>query len=207
MKYISRNKTLSFSLLSGVLAILLQIFRWDLFDKVSFIIILIEFAVLCLFITSITFSVALAVRRRKRPNIYTLLPLLLNGITIIIIIYIPFTKIIVYTDFILNKKTREEVVRLIKSGSLRPNISYRADLLLLPDKFRRLSKGGGEVLVRNDQSSTGIFFFTFRGILDNFSGFAFCPVRSTICIDKFVYRNDVLQVERMDDHWYWIASH
>ena len=66
---------------------------------------------------------------------------------------------------------REEVVRLMESGQLDLG-GERSGSVTLPEKYARLSRGG-RVLFHITEDGIHVFFFTFVGVLDNFSGFAY----------------------------------
>ncbi len=67
-----------------------------------------------------------------------------------------------------------------------------------------VKKGDNEIIVERDGGGLSITFFTVRGIVDNWSG--------------FIYRSDghspteadigglILELIKLDDHWYWIAT-
>jgi len=207
MNVVYRNKTFTLAFFSGILFILLQIFRWELFDLFFFFELFLEFIVAVLFIISLIFSIINIFRNKKKQNKKVYYPLLINCLTIIIITFVPFTNIILNIDFSLNKNAREEVVHSINSGVIKPNITYNPHLIHLPYQYKGLSKGGDDVIFDKSQSGTAVFFFTFRGILDSFSGFAYCPKPNQDCTSKFIDKQDTLQVNKIDDHWYWLASH
>jgi hypothetical protein len=45
------------------------------------------------------------------------------------------------------------------------------EIFKLPESYKNLSVGGGEVIVINKSSQKGVFFFTFRGVPDGKIGF------------------------------------
>jgi hypothetical protein len=47
----------------------------------------------------------------------------------------------------------------------------------LPARYARLSKSG-DVLIRITDGGTSVLFFTFSGVLDNFSGYAYSSENS-----------------------------
>jgi hypothetical protein len=48
-------------------------------------------------------------------------------------------------------------------------------------------------------------FFTYRGILDNFSGFVYTPNDQTP--SKNAFEGDFKKIEKMDKNWYFIGSY
>jgi hypothetical protein len=106
-------------------------------------------------------------------------------------------------DFKLNKKAREEVVQMIRNSSLKPNVPHSSSLIQLPEKYHRLSKGGGEIVI--EKNGNLILFFTYRGILDNFSGFVYSPNDKKPSQRDF--DGDFKQVEKLDKNWYFVGSY
>jgi hypothetical protein len=49
-------------------------------------------------------------------------------------------------DFKMNKSEREEVIKMVENGSLKPNVSHDSLLIHLPKEYEHLSKGGGKLL-------------------------------------------------------------
>ncbi|WP_179159556.1 hypothetical protein [Bacillus sp. EB106-08-02-XG196] len=43
----------------------------------------------------------------------------------------------------MNKLEREEVVEMVESGTLKPNVPNSPSTIHLPEKYEQLSKGGG----------------------------------------------------------------
>ena len=109
------------------------------------------------------------------------------------------SNLILKIDFAFNLDKREEVVEMIQNKVLTSNVSHNSSIIELPSKYKNLSKGGGEVNVKEGS----IFFYTFRGILDNFSGFVYMPD------DNEPYKHDFLcshmQLKKMKDHWFWMG--
>ncbi|AZK44935.1 hypothetical protein [Paenibacillus lentus] len=76
-----------------------------------------------------------------------------------------------------------------------------SELLLLPPKFRYLSDGG-EIII--NQSKTIFFFYSYRGILDNYNGFIFVVDKNVNSIKEVL--EDFSNIIQMNEHWYWISS-
>lgn len=190
--------------LIGSLTILLQnIYRWTIVDIFTpFIAILIEMIgylvfIVCSLIVFVYFVISKCQRARNG------IPILINIVVIILIFIIPFTSITVNLDYRFNKSEREEVVKLVLDGSLKPNLSFNAALIHLPDKYEKLSKGGGEIIVEGSGQDTQILFFTYRGVVDNFAGFIYTANGSRP--DEMLF-GDFIQVKKFDKNWYWVSA-
>lgn len=67
-----------------------------------------------------------------------------------------------------------------------------------------MSSLGGEVQVVRGESDSAVLFFTFRGILDPFSGFIYTKSGVDPDMAQFGARS-VLTMRRLDDHWFYVA--
>lgn len=74
----------------------------------------------------------------------------------------------------------------------------------LPSKYAGLSRGGGEVHIVGDGEKQVVMFYSFRGILDNFSVYAYAPT-SGKCMTLSQY-TDWVQVVPLREGWYFCAS-
>ena len=125
--------------------------------------------------------------------------------SVVIVVTVPFTALMLDLDFRIRLNDRQAVVQKVVSGELKPNVDHNSSLILLPHGFRHLSKGGGEIIIQRQGNETYVFFFTFRGILDNFSGFMY---RSDDTIPKNSdFGGDFFYTKRLTPNWYWTASH
>ncbi|SHM85967.1 hypothetical protein SAMN04487918_12034 [Bacillus sp. bc15] len=131
--------------------------------------------------------------------------LVIQLIIIIICIYVPFVKIYMKLDFIIYKEDRKQVIELIEQKKLIPNVEYNSKMIHLPKQFVSTSKNGGDVLVQEKENSTLIFFYTYRGILDNFSGFIYSfndikPIKSD-------FNSDFKEIIKVEKNWYYVTSY
>ncbi|HEY6144248.1 hypothetical protein [Bacillus mycoides] len=132
-------------------------------------------------------------------------PLVIQLIIIIICIYVPFVKIYMKLDFIIYKEDRKQVIELIEQKKLIPNVEYNNKMIHLPKKFVSTSKNGGDILVQEKENSTLIFFYTYRGILDNFSGFIYSP--NDIKPIKSDFNSDFKEIIKVEKNWYYVTSY
>ncbi|WP_329767682.1 hypothetical protein [Bacillus nitratireducens] len=132
-------------------------------------------------------------------------PLVIQLIIIIICIYVPFVKIYMKLDFIIYKEDRKQVIELIEQKKLIPNVEYNNKMIHLPKQFVSTSKNGGDILVQEKENSTLIFFYTYRGILDNFSGFIYSP--NDIKPIKSDFNSDFKEIIKLEKNWYYVTSY
>ena len=102
---------------------------------------------------------------------------------------------------------RQEVVEKVYSGELVPNVRHNSSLIALGAEYSKLSMGGNEIVVQDIDGLVYVFFFTYRGILDNYSGFLFVPDGGDPRNYSDLNEDDVTQIVKYADNWYWASHH
>jgi hypothetical protein len=154
--------------------------------------------VYALVLTALGFAVALPYRRWRTDRSASLLPLFTLVLLVGTAQLIDFTDLWLRAYFAVGRSGREEIVRQVQAGELRPDAGSR--LIRLPAGYRWLSLDGGEIVVDRDK----ILFFTFRGVLDHFAGFVYSPDGSMPTDDDF--QGDYFLIRQMDVSWYYVSS-
>lgn len=154
---------------------------------------------ICSLIVFVYFVVSKSFNRARNG-----IPFLLNLIIFILVLIVPFTSIVLDFDFRFNKEEREDVVRMVLDGSLKPNVSNNELLIRLPEEYKKLSKGGGEFWVEGYGQSAEILFFTYRGVVGNMAGFIYTANDSVP--DEMLFGGDFMEVEKLDKNWYSVRA-
>ncbi len=203
--YQETRPVLLVALLVSFILVAFTAFFWSLIDIFTpFLMPFLMGAVWIFFIAVFVWSLIHVCRKKrfKRPKAYA--PLVVQIVSAVVVITVPFTSIMLDIDFRLRHKEREAVVSKVLSGELKPNIQHNSSLIHLPDRYRHLSKGGGVVVVERHDGATYIFFYTFRGILDNFSGFMYRSDDTPPRDGDFA--GDFFESKRLEKNWYWAAA-
>lgn len=132
-------------------------------------------------------------------------PFVIQLITISLWFLFPFDQINLDLNFKIHQDKREEVATKIENGVIKPNASDSPSLIQLPKKYTQLSKGGGDIVVETKGKAKSILFFTYRGILDNFSGFVYNPNDNKP--SKRDFNGDFKQIKKVHKNWYYVASY
>jgi uncharacterized membrane protein YhaH (DUF805 family) len=179
-------------------------FQWVIQDIVSlFLFPLLEGAAYLTLFAFLIWATHNAIKN-KFKNITLIAPLLVGIATILLIIYFPYTTKWLGWDFNHKLSERERVVGMIKEGKLVPNVSHNPTLIHLPDSLGMLSLGGNDIVVTREEGDLHVFFFTFRGILDNYSGFMYSESGGDP--EQPDFRGDTpIEAIKMADHWYYVA--
>lgn len=168
------SKTLYFSIASALVLLLSLVFQWNIIDAFTLLIGGPWLGLAWLLAMTAAVLASTHAYRHRSKGAYAFAPLIVSGAALLAASFVPFTRLWLDVNFNLNKAKREQVVANVKSGALTPNIKHNAKLIALP-KGAGVSMGGDEIVVEGPSSNPYVFFYTFRGFLDNYSGFLWVP--------------------------------
>ncbi|PFD40289.1 hypothetical protein CN285_14545 [Bacillus cereus] len=195
-----KKKLTKITMISGIIVIIYNLTKWYLVQLVTpFFMPFVSIAIYGSFFIIFIIGIINFIKCKNWK------PLVIQLIIIIICIYVPFVKIYMKLDFIIYKEDRKQVIELIEQKKLIPNVEYNNKMIHLPKQFVSTSKNGGDILVQEKENSTLIFFYTYRGILDNFSGFIYSlndikPIKSD-------FNSDFKEIIKVEKNWYYITSY
>ena len=90
-----------------------------------------------------------------------------------------------------------EVINQIRGKRLLPNIEHDPQQIHLPEKLSHVSSGGGDIVFDQDF----VFFFTYRGILENVSGYMYSE-KGLEPGQSLIEHNSIY---KLNNNWYWIG--
>jgi hypothetical protein len=164
---------------------------------------------LCLLIL-LLISVIYWIRQRSNAS-RPFTPFVLCIFAIIFIFFFPFSRLTLEVDFRVKRNEREKIVKMITDKTIPCDLS-KSSIVTIPSEYANLSAGSSNVLVEAIDNTTCVFFYTFRGLTDNSSGFVYVPdekVMSKIKIGRrgsSVIFYDPIEITKIADHWYFIAN-
>lgn len=192
--------TLAPSIVASLLLIAVRAFEWSLMEWLTlFLAPLVALPVLLVFIGVALAALVDAVGGLWRREFRRAVPLVICLASLGAAVFVPWTPLMLDINFRLYRKDRQEVAEQVLQGGFRPNSKFSVGLLELPPKYRHLS-AGGEV----DVEANAVLFFTFRGVLDNFSGFVYSP--SDFEPSSIDFGGDFKEVRRIREGWFWVSS-
>ncbi|MEB2266673.1 hypothetical protein LAV77_17845 [Priestia megaterium] len=195
-----RSRLLLLSLISSFFVILVSLFQWDLVDMITeFLMLPIWLFVYAFFIIMTIWTLIHLFKKRKWQ------PFVIQLITILLWFLFPFNQVNLDLNFKIHQDKREEVATQIENGVIKPNVSDSPSLIQLPKKYTQLSKGGGDIVVETKGKAKSILFFTYRGMLDNFSGFVYN--RNDNKPSKSDFNGDFKQIKKVHKNWYYVSSY
>ncbi|PER58965.1 hypothetical protein [Bacillus cereus] len=195
-----KKKLTKITMISGIIIIIYNLTKWYLVQLVTpFFMPFVSIAIYGSFFIIFIIGIINFIKCKNWK------PLVIQLIIIIICIYVPFVKIYMKLDFIIYKEDRKQVIELIEQKKLIPNVEYNSKMIHLPKQFVSTSKNGGDILVQEKENSTLIFFYTYRGILDNFSGFIYSfndikPIKSD-------FNSNFKEIIKVEKNWYYVTSY
>ncbi len=185
----------------GLLFFLFHWYIWDLIDFFTLFLIFVPVAIISVIAAVfLIYSIVYAVRNTKELKLKAYVPLIIVVLSILLPLFFPFTEAALNLDFNLNFNARNEVVQLMKTGALKPE-GNNENLIVLPEKFKKLSKGGGEVAIERIEGHDIYFFFTFRGVLDHYSDFAYDSDENA----QKELGKGYFEVIKLSDAWYYCS--
>ena len=143
----------------------------------------------------------------KSIRAYSLVPLSINLISFVVVVLVPFTELWIKADFSLYRSDRDRVVSEVLQGILQPNVEYNSSLISLDQSYPLLSMGGNEIVAEEYEGQTYILFFTYRGVLDNYSGFLHVPEGGNPSRFSDLNEKDMTYIEHIDGNWYFVLHH
>ncbi|WP_425203239.1 hypothetical protein [Priestia megaterium] len=194
------SRLLLLSLISSFFVILVSLFQWDLVDMITeFLMLPIWLFVYAFFIIMTIWTLIHLFKKRKWQ------PFVIQLITILLWFFFPFNQVNLDLNFKIHQDKREEVATQIENGVIKPNVSDSPSLIQLPKKYTQLSKGGGDIVVETKGKAKSILFFTYRGMLDNFSGVVYNPNDNKP--SKSNFNGDFEQIKKVHKNWYYVSSY
>ena len=201
------EKRTKFAMWISIFAILIMAFQWSIIDWITPLLMpFLIFLVFVIFLIGLGFSLS-CLFKFKRIRWLAIVPLATQLLAFVIIEFVPFTKLWVNVDFHLYESQRQEVVERVYSGELVPNVEYNSSLIALGSEYSNVSMGGNEIQIQDINGLKYVFFFTFRGILDNYSGFLYVPDGGDPINFADLNEEDVTQIIKYADNWYYTSHH
>ena len=189
-------------LVYGVLLYLTEFFKWKITSIIS-IIGLLMWVVFELIVTLglIVYLLWFVFRFYRSIGIKSWIPFGVMMLVILVFLMIPFNALSTRSDFAFYRNKREKIVALILSDQL---IVDNNEFVVLPDNYKGTSSGGSVHVVKTE-TTTKIFFYTFVGILDSFSGFAYVSDDHPLEFDD--PEGEFKEINQLDPHWFWFTSY
>ncbi len=201
------KRRLIHSIIAAVLIILLGIFKWSIIDRISPFLFMPFSGVIWLYFIIIVIASLTCILKYKKIGLVSLAPLAITGLAFVTAYFVPFTYLWLKADFAFYKNEREEIVQQVYKNELKPNVSHNPSLISLDDSYPNLSSGGNEIIVEEHDGQKYVFFFTFRGVVDNYSGFVYVPEGGDPRNFSDLNEMSSTQITPFGGNWYYGSHH
>lgn len=197
---------LIFCITVSVLIILFEFFKWSFGALFTPFFYLPFYAVIRLcFLMGALFSIT-CLFKYKKIGINALSPLLVLIFAFMIIKFVPFTNLWLKAEFLIYKSKREDIVKKVYAGELVANVGYNTNLIALKNHWPLISKGGNEIITEEHNRQKYVLFFTYRGFLDNYSGFLYVPKKGDPKLFSDLGEPGT-QIIKWHKNWYYVSHH
>ena len=166
----SNSSCLTLSILASVALVALAATQWWLVEPLT------PFGLAFVWLMTVGAIAVAAIwsaRRFRFRDWRTGVPLLICLLATLAWWFTPFTRFWVAANWKTHRQAREQVVAKVLDGSIRPNKPCCPGLIALGPEIATVSAGGNEIAVEEHAGRKYVFFYTFRGILDRYSGSLF----------------------------------
>jgi hypothetical protein len=193
------------AIFASLAIVVFSVFKWSIIDWITlFLYIPLAIVVWLIFLSTVIASIT-CITKWGEMGFYSLTPLAINVVVFLVVFLVPFTTLWLKANFTIYKNVREEIVDEIYKGELQPNVSHNSSLIALDKSYPRVSMGGNEIVVEEHEDKEYILFFTFRGVLDNYSGFIYVPEGGEPANYGDLHEKEVTQIVHWDGNWFYVS--
>jgi hypothetical protein len=202
-KDITNTTILYLSILSSILLFLTIMYGQKLASELWVMTLIIDLPIILFFSVSIIVSLIFWIRNNSKYD-FPFLPLTINILFLGLIIILPLNKIRNRIEFATQKKQFEKAVDFVLSKQIEQSVY--PETFKLPKNYKKLSVGGGEVIVIKKNTQKGVFFYTFRGVPDGRIGFL--KIIGNDNVNDFTKElfNEVDEINAIGNNWYFVSG-
>jgi len=199
---ITNTTILYLSILSSILLFLTIMYGQKLASELWVMTLIIDLPIILFFSVSIIVSLIFWIRNNSKYD-FPFLPLTIN-ILFLGLIILPLNKIRNRIEFATQKKQFEKAVDFVLSKQIEQTVY--PETFKLPKNYKKLSVGGGEVIVIKKNTQKGVFFYTFRGVPDGRIGFL--KIIGNDNVNDFTKElfNEVDEINAIGNNWYFVSG-
>jgi len=199
---ITNTTILYLSILSSILLFLTIMYGQKLASELWVMTLIIDLPIILFFSVSIIVSLIFWIRNNSKYD-FPFLPLTIN-ILFLGLIILPLNKIRNRIEFATQKKQFEKAVDFVLSKQIEQTVY--PETFKLPKNYKKLSVGGGEVIIIKKNTQKGVFFYTFRGVPDGRIGFL--KIIGNDNVNDFTKElfNEVDEINAIGNNWYFVSG-
>lgn len=188
------------SIISSFILLLFHVFRWELLETFTLLLMpIIWLGVYGFFFINYLIAIFHIFRKKDRLAFY------LQSLVFLLVLIIPFERILIDFNFTINKSQLSEVVSMVQNQTIKPLTNSSKATVELPKKYAHLSTDDGSIKIEELDGEYSILFYTYKGIQDDFNGYIFSPNEKKPSIYSF--GGDLKEIQRIDENWYYVISY
>lgn len=187
--------------------IFMFLFSWyyaEIYCRITpFLLIYFYPVILIVIMGGLSYSIFFVVKYAHAFRWKATLPLTIVAATIGMMLFFPFEKAKVLTEFLLYTRQREAVVASMKQVT---SATGSFGDVVLPEHYRHLSCDGNVNLERNEENKLIVGFWVFRGLSIN--GYSMVYYNSTKDQDTLTHEigEEVFSITKLNDEWYYVVT-
>jgi len=186
---------------------MLAAFQWSIIDRITPFLYMPLVGVVWLFFLIAAITGAICAFKYKKIGKISFLPSSIMASAFLIVYLVSFTNLWLKADFAYYKNEREEIVKKVYERKIKPNVAHNSSLINLGNSYPLVSMGGNEIVVEEHAGLKYVFFFTFRGIMDNYSGFIYVPDGGKPSQYSDLDESNSTQITHLEGNWYYASHH
>lgn len=154
----------------------------------------------CLIIGTIILTIIAVIHiiiNRQDLSVKIFIPLTINLVFFIFLLYQPISTSLLQIEFTLKKDARMDIVEQFNEGKLE---LINEHFYKIPATYRKkFISDGNEIFQTGDL----LFFYHIRGVIDNFSGYVYSPSGEPPTSDDV--QADIIYMKKMNQNWYYVS--
>jgi hypothetical protein len=190
---------------AGSALIVIHAFQWSIIDRITPFLYITLASAVWWGIIGVAIASLTCLTKIKAIGWRAFVPMTVVVASVLIVMFVPFTSLWLDFDYWRYKEVRLEIVERILSGDLAANVDYNPKLIALDGGYPLVSMGGNEVIVERHEGSAYVLFFTFRGVLDNYSGFLYVPDGGSPTLFSDLHEEQFTQIEPLEENWFFVS--
>jgi hypothetical protein len=189
---------------AGLVLVAVHAFQWTIVDRITVFLYSPLIIAVWWVVVGAGFASLTCLTKVRTIGVRALAPTAVIVLSVLIVTFAPFTSLWLDFDYWLYMEERLEIVERVAGGELEPNVEHNAKLIGLGDSYPLVSTGGNEIVVEEHEGKKYVLFFTFRGVLDNYSGFLYVPSGGSPSLFSDL-NEEFAQIKLLEENWYLVS--
>ncbi len=196
---------LTAAIVAGSALVAVYAFQWSIIDRLTPFLYLPLVGAVWWIVAGTGLAALTCLTKIRTIGVRAFVPVAVIALSVLIVFFTPFTRMWLELDYWLYEEERKEIVEKVFARTLQPNVDHNARLIRLGGSYPLVSMGGNEIVVEEHDGGKYVLFFTFRGILDNYSGFLYVPSGRVPSLFSDLNEQQFTEIEPLEENWYFVS--